>query len=70
MLIVPTSHLKYRNGRAVKKPFPLFQDRDIFKFASKKEFKMLEKNLIEHKNDDDLDTDEDIVNEHIDLCKS
>ena len=29
---------------------------------------MLEKNLIEHKNDDDLDTDEEIVNDHIDLC--
>ena len=52
----------------MKKPFPLCRDRDVFKFATKSAFRMLEKNLIEHKNDDDLDTDEEIVDEHIDLC--
>lgn len=52
----------------MKKPFPLYNDRDIFKFASKRGFEMIEKNLIEHKHDDDCDTDEEIVDDHIDLC--
>lgn len=29
---------------------------------------MLEDNLIHHQNDDDCDTDEEIVDDHIDMC--
>lgn len=29
---------------------------------------MLEENLIYHEHDDDFDTDEDIVQDHIDMC--
>jgi len=29
---------------------------------------MLEKNLIYHEHDDDCDTDEDIVDYHIEMC--
>jgi len=30
---------------------------------------MFEENLIHHSHDDDLDTDEEIVQNHIDMCK-
>lgn len=53
----------------MKKPFPLFKERDIFKFASKEAFRMIEENLIIHKHDDDCDTDEEIVSDHIDMCR-
>eukprot|EP00347_Sterkiella_histriomuscorum_P021534 403333640 len=55
-------------SKVQKRPFKLFQDRQIFAFTSKDQFKMLEENLIQHEHDDDCDTDEDIVEDHIGMC--
>ena len=48
--------------------FPLYNDRDIFKCATKECQELLDKNLIEHKQDDDYDTDIDVVDDHVDMC--
>jgi hypothetical protein len=51
----------------MKRSFPLYDEKDLFVCSSKKIYKELT-NLIEHKHDDDCDTDEEIVDDHVDLC--
>ena len=46
----------------------MYHDRDIFKTSSKECYEMLTTNLIEHKRDDDYDTDIDVVDDHVDMC--
>lgn len=61
--------LKQKRGmRVFKRSFPLYEDSQIFKCPSKKSRDMIKSNLIEHKADDDCETDEEIVQEHIELC--
>jgi hypothetical protein len=50
----------------MRKPFPLFKDSEIFR-AGKKNSHILGK-LIEHKQDDDFDTDIEVVDDHVDMC--
>jgi hypothetical protein len=50
------------------KPFPLYNDRDIFKTSKKDRYDLLTTKLIEHKQDDDYDTDIDVVDDHVEMC--
>ena len=52
----------------MRRPFPLYEDRQIFKTSNKACYDLLKKNLIEHKQDDDYDTDLDVVDDHVDMC--
>ncbi|CDW73222.1 UNKNOWN [Stylonychia lemnae] len=64
----PTYGYKNQKGRNMKQAFKMYKDTEIFRFRSKQQFKMLEENLIHHSHDDDLDTDEEIVTNHIEMC--
>lgn len=55
-------------GTRMRRPFPLYEDREIFKTSNKAIYNKLNKNLIEHKKDDDYDTDLDVVDDHVDMC--
>ena len=52
----------------MRKPFALYNDRDIFKCKTKECKDMLNDKLIEHKQDDDYDTDIDVVDNHVEMC--
>lgn len=52
----------------LKRPFPLYNDRDIFVTTKKECFDLLTTKLIEHKQDDDYDTDIDVVDDHVEMC--
>ena len=54
----------------MRRPFPLYQDKDVFKTNNKECYDMLRNNLIVHKQDDDYDTDQDVVDDHVDMCLS
>ena len=60
--------LKLQKGKRMRHPFPLYRDADIFKCKSKEMSDLLSKNLIEHKQDDDYDTDIDVVDDHVEMC--
>jgi len=60
--------LRLQKGRRNRRAFPLYNDREIFKCATRECQELLDKNLIEHKQDDDYDTDIDVVDDHVDLC--
>lgn len=60
--------MKIPGPKRGRKCFPLYNERQVYDFNNKKAFKLIEDNLIDHKHDDDCDTDEEIVNDHIDLC--
>jgi hypothetical protein len=61
-------YLKLLRNHRMRRAFPLYHDRDIFKTSSKECYEMLTSNLIEHKRDDDYDTDIDVVDDHVDMC--
>ena len=61
--------LKVDKSKPMRKPFRLYNDRAIFNCKSKEIGKMLEQNLIEHKQDDDVDSEAEIVEKHIEMCK-
>lgn len=52
----------------LKKAFPLYDDREIFKTSNKENYDLLTTKLIEHKQDDDYDTDIDVVDDHVEMC--
>ena len=62
-------HLLVEQGRTIKKSFLLFDDHVIFKSATSEMFKKVEKSLIHHDIDNDCDTDEEMVRDHIKCCK-
>lgn len=61
-------YLRMLRDRRIKRAFPLYDDRDIFKTKNKELYETLRSNLIDHKQDDDYDTDEEVVIDHIDMC--
>lgn len=52
----------------MRHPFPLYKDSAVFKCKTKEMKELLSKNLIEHKQDDDYDTDLDVVDDHVEMC--
>ena len=60
--------LKLQKGKRIRHPFPLYRDADVFKCKTKEMNELLSKNLIEHKQDDDYDTDIDVVDDHVEMC--
>lgn len=61
-------HLLVERGRTIKKSFLLLDDHEVFKSASTAMFKKVEKSLIHHDIDNDCDTDEEMVQDHIKSC--
>jgi hypothetical protein len=60
--------LKLQKGKRIRHPFPLYRDADVFNCKTKEMNELLSKNLIEHKQDDDYDTDIDVVDDHVEMC--
>lgn len=60
--------LRMLKGTRMRRPFPLYNDRDIFRCGNKDCYELLGKKLIDHKQDDDYDTDEEVVDRHVDMC--
>ena len=52
----------------MRRPFPLYNDGDIFKCTSKEIQDALNKNLIAHDKDDDYDTPIETVDDHVEMC--
>ena len=52
-------------GKTMKMPFRLYQEKDLFKSSKQERRKLIKQNLIEHSHDEDIDTDEEIVDKHI-----
>lgn len=60
--------LRLHRENHLRKAFPLYRDRDIFKTSDKERYNLLSRKLIEHKQDDDYDTDIDVVDDHVEMC--
>jgi len=52
----------------MKIPFALYDEKDLFPRKSRQMTEMLKTHLIEHKQDDDYDTDIDVVDDHVEMC--
>lgn len=52
----------------MRRPFPLYHDRDIFKCGSKESRDIFNSNLISKEQDDDYDTDPEVVDDHVEMC--
>lgn len=60
--------LRIQKGKRMKRPFPIVNDADVYRNCTRDMKQLLSENLIEHKQDDDYDTDIDVVDDHVEMC--